>query len=563
MGLRVSIRLMGAVAAAMGTSIAAAQTVPDAGALQRQIEQPQQRSLPSKAAPELALPAPMKELGGATVNVKSFQFAGNTLLGSEQLAPAVASYLNRPLDFAALQNAALAVATAYRQAGWVVRVYLPQQDVTSGTVTIQVVEAHFGKVQLDGQPHRVSQNRLRGMVEDAQRPGAPVSANALDRALLLIDDLPGVSAKGQLSAGASPAETDLLLSVSDGPRFASDVFADNAGARYTGAARIVGSARLESPFALGDRADGTFLHSDGSDYARLGYSLPIGTGGWRVGANGSYLKYDISSAEFDALDAHGNSHSFGLDASYPLIRARLENLYVSIAADDRSYTNYSAGATASDYGVRSATATLYGNIFDSLGAGGVTTGSIAFAQGKVDLDGSPNQAADAATTDTAGSYHKITLQVARQQALTDLFSVYGSVQGQFASKNLDSSEKLYLGGPGGVRAYPVNEAGGSEGYFASLETRARLPQRVDLTAFFDIGSVRINRDNDFTGAAAPNRLTLKGVGVSAGWTAPFGLNLKATVAHRLGSNPNPTSTGRDQDGSLVRNRVWLQASLPF
>jgi hypothetical protein len=145
----------------------------------------------------------------------------------------------------------------------------------------------------------------------------------------------------------------------------------------------------------------------------------------------------------------------------------------------------------------------------------------------------------------------------------DLLSVYGSVQGQFANKNLDSSEKLYLGGPGGVRAYPVNEAGGSEGYFASLEARARLPMSVDLTGFFDIGSVRVNRDNDFTGAATPNRLTLKGVGVSAGWTAPFGLNLKATVAHRLGSNPNPTSTGRDQDGSLDMNRIWLQASLPF
>jgi hemolysin activation/secretion protein len=563
MRVRVSVRLIGAVAAAITTGIAAAQTPPDAGALQRQIEQPQQPTLPSKAAPEFALPKPMKELGGATVTVQSFQFAGNSLLSEAQLAPAVASYLNRPLDFAGLQNAALAVATAYRQAGWVVRVYLPQQDVTSGTVTLQVVEAHFGKVQLDGQSHRVSGTRLRSMVEGAQAPGAPVSADALDRALLLIDDLPGVSAKGRLSAGQNPAETDLVLAVSDGARFASDVFADNAGARYTGAARIVGSARLESPFGMGDRADGVLLHSDGSDYARLSYSLPIGSQGWRVGANGSYLKYDISSDEFAALDPHGNSHSFGLETSYPLVRARLTNLYFSLAADDRSYTNYSAGTTASDYGVRAATASLYGNHFDSLGGGGMTTASLALAQGRVDLDGSPNQAADAATTDTAGSYRRITLQLARQQALTDVFSLYGSVQGQFANKNLDSSEKLYLGGPSGVRAYPVNEAGGSEGYFASFETRARLPARFDITAFFDIGSVRVNRDNDFTGAADPNRLTLKGVGLSTGWTAPFGLNVKATVARRLGSNPNPTSTGRDQDGSLVKNRIWVQASFPF
>jgi hemolysin activation/secretion protein len=193
----------------------------------------------------------------------------------------------------------------------------------------------------------------------------------------------------------------------------------------------------------------------------------------------------------------------------------------------------------------------------------MSTASVAVVQGRVNLDGSPNQVADAATTDTAGSYRRITLQIARQQALTDVFSLYGSVQGQFADKNLDSSEKLYLGGPGGVRAYPVNEAGGSEGYLASLETRAHLPAGFDFTTFFDYGSVRVNRDNDFAGAADPNRLTLKGVGLAAGWTAPFGLNLKATFARRLGSNPDPTSTGRDQDGSLVKNRIWVQASFPF
>ena len=45
--------------------------------------------------------------------------------------------------------------------------------------------------------------------------------------------------------------------------------------------------------------------------------------------------------------------------------------------------------------------------------------------------------------------------------------------------------------------------------------------------------------------------------------AKFGLSLKATYTHRLGSNPDPTSTGDDQDGSHIDNRVWLQASIPF
>jgi hypothetical protein len=48
-----------------------------------------------------------------------------------------------------------------------------------------------------------------------------------------------------------------------------------------------------------------------------------------------------------------------------------------------------------------------------------------------------------------------------------------------------------------------------------------------------------------------------------GFVSAKGFNLKVMVARRLGSNPNPTSTGQDQDGSLVLNRFWLSASVPF
>jgi hypothetical protein len=43
----------------------------------------------------------------------------------------------------------------------------------------------------------------------------------------------------------------------------------------------------------------------------------------------------------------------------------------------------------------------------------------------------------------------------------------------------------------------------------------------------------------------------------------MGFTVKATVARRIGNNPDPLSTGTDQDGSLDKNRFWLQASVPF
>jgi hemolysin activation/secretion protein len=563
LSLTMKVGRVAALASLLTASIAQAQVPPDAGALKRQLEQEQRKSLPDKSPSPFALPQPLKSIGGASVTVTTFRFSGNTKLSDKRLAESVSGFINKPLDFAGLQNAAVAVATAYRNAGWVVRVYLPEQDVTGGTVTIQIVEASFGEVRIEGESKHIANSRIKHVVENAQRPGTTVSADSLDRALLLLSDLPGLSATGRLSEGHNPTETDLIVTVDDASMVSGKVYADNAGARVTGAARIIGDASINSPFGFGDRISASLLHSEGSDYARGGYSLPVGNGGWRVGVNASHLGYDIVTDEFSALHAHGTSTTVGLDASYPLLRARRKNVFFEFNANSNHFNNKSAGITTTKYSTQEASVGLSGNLFDNLGGGGASNASVTYLQGKVNLDGSPNEALDALTTDTAGNFRKILVSAARQQAVTHRVSLYGSVSSQFANKNLDSSEKFYLGGASGVRAYPANEAGGAEGLLWSIEARASLPQRFTLVGFFDAGRIKINKDNDIIGAATVNTVSLKGVGVSVGWTASFGLSIKATAAHRMGSNPNPTITGTDQDGSLLKNRFWVQAALPF
>ncbi len=164
---------------------AQAQVRPDAGAMQQQIDRERQQALPPKSGLERpAEPPAMRPPGGVTVNVTTFRFAGNTLLRSEQLSPVVEGYLNRPLDFAELQKAAADVAAAFREAGWIARAYLPRQDITSGTVTIQIVEAVFGGMRLEGpKPSRESSYHVMDMIEAQQKVGEPLNADALDRAL--------------------------------------------------------------------------------------------------------------------------------------------------------------------------------------------------------------------------------------------------------------------------------------------------------------------------------------------------------------------------------------------
>lgn len=542
-----------------------AQTPPDAGSLMQQMEQSRPSLPTTPPGPEISpLPAPMRGLPGASVTVRTFRFVGNQLLSDAQLAPVVAPYLNRPLSFNELQQAAAAVGEAYRAAGWIVRVYVPRQVISEGVVMLQIVEAVFGKAVLDGVPlARVQTETITDLLGVAQKRGEPLDAAALDRALLLIEDLPGLTSTASLREGAAHGETDVVLKLADAPYLGAVVNLDNHGARSTGAPRVIAGLAVNSPLRRGDQATLDVIHSQGSDYLRLGFMLPVGVNGWRVGTHASRLDYRVVADEFASADLTGNSSAFGFDASYPLLRSRLSNLYLKLVADHKRFDNRAAAQTTSNYRVDSLTASLVGNRFDNILGGGASMASLSVVSGRVDLDGSPNQAADLAGPRSEGRYLKLTFAASRQQMISGPLSFYAAYSGQLAKDNLDSSEKFYLGGPAGVRAYPVNEAGGSSGQLLSLELRAKLPHKLTLAGFYDWGQVTVNSDNDFPGAAQLNRYHLEGAGLSLDWLSPFGVSFKATWAHRIGNNPNPTLAGTDQDGSRTLNRGWLSASLPI
>jgi len=519
-----------------------AQANPDAGSLQQQIERERQTTLPQRVTPGAPVaPRHMAPASGVSVTVKAFRFTGNTQLSSEQLAAILVPYLDRALDFAQLQTTATVVADRYRAAGWVVNAYLPEQDIKNGVVTIRIVEAVFGGAVIEGTTARMSAKQLQQGVQAQQELGKPLNADALDRALLLADDLPGVAVSGALRAGLREGETELVYKVADEPLVVGDVRADNTGARSTGASRLSANVWINSPMGQGDQMAVNAAFSEGSRYGRLAYTLPAGHDGWRVGINASYLRYDLLGA-----DGKGTSQILGLEARYPLVRARLQNLYLSLNADDKKIDNQFNGTTSTQYGMNVASVGLNGNSFDELAGGGANNVSLAWTGGHRN-----NQVGT-----TTGSFSKLRYSVSRQQTITPLLSLFVGLDGQESRDALDTSEAFYLGGAYGVRAYPTNEGRGSSGDLSKLELRWRMADSVVLTGFYDHGRVR-NRD------ATPS-YSLKGSGVAVAWQVSNDLSLTATLARRVGDNPNPNqTTGKDHDGSLTKNRVWLSATLTY
>jgi hemolysin activation/secretion protein len=356
---------------------------------------------------------------------------------------------------------------------------------------------------------------------------------------------------GSLAAGAAEGQTDLILKIADEPLLTGEAGLDNTGSRSTGSERFTANLNANSPFGLGDLLTSNLIHTRGSDYLRLAYTLPVGGDGWRLGVNASGLRYRIIVAPYNPSTDKGTSSTLGLEASYPLIRSRLANLYLNLAYDHKAFDNQFGGATTTRYTVDDSSVTLNGNLFDNWGGGGANSASLAWVEGRQDL-GTLNISENAKLD---GRFSKLRYSLSRQQVITDSLALFALLAGQEAGKALDSSEKFYLGGSGGVRAYPSSEGGGDSGVMSNLELRWKLPAGFLLTGFYDAGHIRNHDGSPSYG--------LKGAGAALAWQGDNGLNLKAVWARRIGTNPNPTASGNDQDGSLDKNRLWLSASLPF
>jgi hemolysin activation/secretion protein len=561
------VKLLPPVALLVFSSVAvqahAQAKAPDAGSIMQGLERDRKPAAPTTPAPALAQPEPSaKSTGEATVVVKQFTVTGNTLIAEAALQSVLRPYANRALTMAELQQAADAIVQYYLDQGYLTRTILPKQDVTEGMVRIQVIESSFSGTEIESklEGKRIGADRLQNTIAAQIKAGDPMSLKKLERGLMLADDIPGVNVTGRLVAGASDLTTGVVLNVSDEPLIYGEAAIDNFGSYATGPVRLTMNGTMSGSLKMGDQFSLFTMKTQGIEFARVGFSLPAGYDGWRIGTNASTMQYKI----VEGPAGKGTSVVLGLDANYPIYRSRPDNLYYVANLDKKFFNNAnSLGETTTKYHSVVLSTGFNGSMTDKILPGGVTAGNVMLSLGTINLNGSPNQVDDLATVKAQGGFQKLKYTATHTQNITTDLVGFASFAGQVASKNLDSSEKFYLGGPLGVRAYPNNEGGGSHGQLLTLELRQNLPSDLVLTAFYDRGHVTVNKNNDFAGAANPNQMSYAGAGLQLAWYGPQNSNVKAIWSRRLGVNPYPTSAGTDQDGTQTLNRFWFSASLPF
>ena len=531
------------------------QQIPNAGSILQQNQPPK----PPSASPS-GTGLTIEQSNGTTAPpsapfpVSEIQISGNTQFDTATLHALVADAEGKSLTLEQLEDAAGRITAYYREHGFpLARAVIPAQAVKNGVIRVMVIEARFGKIKLD--------NRSRtgdGLLSETLAPlqsGQQIEQGALDHSLLMLQDIPGVTANATLMPGEAVGTSDLDVVTTTDQAVAGSVSADNYGNRYTGLARLGGALNVYDPLHHGDLLSINAL-TTGSDmnYGRLGYEFLLNGAGTRLGASYSALHYTLGDT-LSALDGHGTADVASLWAKQTFIRTPKLNLYGQIEYDHKQLKDdIDVTDVQTDRHLDEVTASLYGDWRD---ATGVNSWSAALTQGRVAFGNAGAQLADAATARTQGSFTKWVGAVNRVQGFGQNDSLYIALSGQWSNTNLDASEKMVAGGVYTVRAYDMGALSGDSGVLGNIEWRHELGRiwggQTQALVFFDSQHVTVNTTAWTTG---PNGATLSGAGVGLNWYGPANSAVKASVAAPVGATP-------ELAGAKKSERAWIELDLGF
>ena len=470
--------------------------------------------------------------------VQRLEITGNTLFATPTLLALVAGVPGQSLSLPQLGQQAGLITDYYRSQGYpLARAIIPAQTILNGVVRIEIIEARYGKISLDNSS-AVNDSLLRATLSPLQS-GQAISQAGLDQALLLLSDIPGIVATASLKPGQSVSTSDLGVSTTPGPAVSGNVVLDNYGNRYTGRARIGGTINLINPLQHGDILSLSGLSSGGAmNYGRIAYETLLNGHGTRLGGAYSVLRYTLGEP-LAALGANGTAQVQSLWAKHPLVRSRDINLYGQLQLDQLQLRDrIDTSAIRTDRQLDNWTLSLSGDARDALLSGGVSSWSLGWTSGRVGFDDAAAKLADAGTAKTQGGFSKLNASLTRLQTLSPSTGLYLTFSGQWASTNLDASQKMSAGGPYTVRAYDTGAVSGDTGHLASIELRhslgAALGGKWQAVVFVDSARVQVNKNTWVTGT---NSATLSGAGLGLNWVGPAQWSARAYVAKPIGTHP--------------------------
>lgn len=463
------------------------------GQVERQLERPPEPSAKPGAItiPGAEQPRPANADGIRFV-LNDLSIEGVTVYRPEALRRAYERLLRQEVTLADVYGVVDTLTARYRNDGYILsQVIVPAQAVDNGVVRLQAVEGYVASVQVQGGDGALRERARRyGEKITAARP---LTAGTLERYVLLLNDLPGVTARAVLAPARTPGASDLVLQVSQ-RKYDGGVSSDTRGSKAQGLRRVFANADMHSLFggtSLTQVRNVTTLDSE-LFYISAVHEQFVGPGGGSLRLTGSYVYSRPQELAFIPLELTTKSQMATLTYTYPLVRTRTRNLYVrgSLSSFDSTSTIFGVKDTADH--LRAVRVGMTMDASDALG--GVNIADVEFSQGISGLGASTNGDEYLSRASGRSDFRRAALYGARFQALPANFSVVAAVNAQYAFTDLLAPELFMVGGELFGRGYDPSELLNDHG--AALKIDLRYTQsmnggRAALTpyAFYDMGRV--------------------------------------------------------------------------
>ncbi len=480
-----------------------AQSIPNPispSVLERQFQRP---ILP-KASPGPVISVPESE-PALPAGVVDFSFilhgvevVGNSVYSATELSPLYATYLHQEVTLATIYQLARSITAKYRNDGYLLcQTIVPAQQIKDGMIRLQVVEGYISRVVVEGD-YRDFRELLRRTVGDVTE-NKPLQAAALERALLLANDLPGLSVKGLLR----PAEHDVgaaeLVVVVTAQPVTLSFGGDNRGSRYIGPHQL--STQLEGRSLLGLLEESSIYYVNATPdfkfsetalhYAQVTHGETLNRMGTKLDLYYRYTK----STPIDSLQPFelvGVGTTAGFRLSHPFQRSRRSNVSIHSGLEVHNADSQVQGQDISEDRLR---VFSLGTLYDFIDRfGGISMVGLELRQG-LDICNASQPDSSQSRANGRSDFTSIRLEGYRLQNLSQGYSVLFAFSGQFSFDPLLVSEEFGVGGNQYGRAYDPFEIHSDQGMAAKLEVQYGSPfpeswlRDYQLYLFTDYGAI--------------------------------------------------------------------------
>jgi len=401
--------------------------------------------------------------------LRGIQIEGAQTISPDRFRPLYQALLGQDVTVSKILDVADAIEDEYRREGYILtHAFVPPQRVTNGVFTITVVEGYVASISVEG-----GDPGTQALIRSYLQPvlGArPLSLAVMERALLLANDLPGVTASGVVRPSPDvTGASEVAVSVAETP-LSGGLALDNRGSQFQGIWTLGGDVAVNGLIVAGDQLASSYSSSPNAlekTSSQVRYRRPVGSDGM-VASFTVTTTHGEPGSSLQQFNLVTDSYAVGPRLSYPLIRSRAESLTLDGGLTVQSARVRALGAPFSkdewrvlDIGASYARAAL----------GGSWTASIDAAQGLDVFAATPNGSPNLSHPGAATEFTKITGTFHHTRTLFGPLSLALSGQGQYGFAPLVAGEQITFGGTQIGRGYDPGAVTGDEGAGGSIELR--------------------------------------------------------------------------------------------